>query len=186
MAVPNSVGPNNVPFVIGYLMLGVFIPRRPDRGMLRTPVGRYMCYVPALSAGREGSTFDSAHPHRSPFASSTVSCHLRICHVDRNKLLWHSSFTNIVVIFSGYTVFTRHNAIWAKLNDDWGFSIGPWATLGVFCLAFLALLAQQGWSLQIPPLLKVDLHDGMAVLVADEKKQNGWFEKMVRWILDKL
>lgn len=83
-------------------------------------------------------------------------------------------------------MFTRHNAIWAKLNDDWGFSIGPWATLGVFCLAFLALLAQQGWSLQIPPLLKVDLHDGMAVLVADEKKQNGWFEKMVRWILEKL
>lgn len=58
MSVPNSVGPNNVPFVIGYLMLGVFIPRRLDGGMLRAPVGCYLCYVPALSAGREGSTFD--------------------------------------------------------------------------------------------------------------------------------
>lgn len=90
------------------------------------------------------------------------------------------------MVFSGYAVFTRHNAIWAKLNTDWGYSVGPWVTMGLFCLILLVLLSRNGWSFHIPPIHGVDIHNGVAVRVSDDLRERNVFQKKLLSILDKL
>jgi len=91
-----------------------------------------------------------------------------------------------VVIFSGYGVFTRHNAVWTTLSDDWGISIAPWATIGVFCLLLFGWLARKQWSFHIPPIQTLDITSGTAAVVAPDQKKRGEFVKAILWILNKL
>lgn len=94
-------------------------------------------------------------------------------------------YANLLVIFSGYAVFTRNNAIWSRINNDWGYSIGPWATLAAFCIILFILFARGGWSFGVPSLLNVDVHDGVSKVVADDVRQRSKFEKRLIWLLDK-
>jgi len=91
----------------------------------------------------------------------------------------------IIVIFSGFAVFTRHNAIWTTLPDSWGLSVAPWVTIGAILLLGVFWLARNNWSFHVPLLRLVDITNGAAPPLGPEKEKST-FEKVLYWILDTL
>ena len=70
------------------------------------------------------------------------------------------SFQLIAVLFSGYLVFARRNAIWDSLPDDWGVYLVPWMTLVAYVLVFIILLKKNAWKLDFVDPEKANISDG--------------------------
>ena len=93
-----------------------------------------------------------------------------------------------LVIFWGFAAFTRNNAVWSIVNNDWGFEVVPWVMTGVVLALFL------GWhlhdyykrgqlSLGFIPLDKVNLN-GIVHEESEDKPPRNWLIRSCLWILD--
>lgn len=71
----------------------------------------------------------------------------------------------IIVVFSGYKVFTRGNEIWSADGADWGYSVGPCMCIALFVLLFyfwkgvtvFRFNEVWSWWVQLPPLAAISL-----------------------------
>lgn len=73
----------------------------------------------------------------------------------------------LLALFQGYLAFTRANVYWSIVSDSWGFTIGPYASIGGFLALVLVWLIRirmkQGrWTWQTRKLERVDLTRGVA------------------------
>lgn len=95
-----------------------------------------------------------------------------------------------VAIFQGYLVFTRY--LPPSATFSWGYGLPPWIALGLLCLMCSGWLVygrtRSGWwSLRVPKLHWVNVHDGMAeFLPSDVTPKGNWFQKGIARILDSI
>ena len=47
--------------------------------------------------------------------------------------------TNFVVILQGFQSWTRNPQYWSQAEGSWGFSLAPWAVIGLFLLLWLII-----------------------------------------------
>lgn len=95
----------------------------------------------------------------------------------------------MIVIFQGFEVFSRHNAIWAELSTSWGFTMAPWLAIGVLCFMVFAWIARgyytdRQWTWGTPRLGKVDLYNGVAPMVQPDEKSKNKFLRALLWVLN--
>jgi hypothetical protein len=95
----------------------------------------------------------------------------------------------MVVIFQGFEVFSRHNAIWAYLSSSWGFSMAPYLAIGVLCLMAFAWIAKQyftdkTWTWGTSRLRRVDLYNGVAPMIKPDEKPKNKFVRALLWVLN--
>lgn len=93
----------------------------------------------------------------------------------------NSCRANPKAVFQGYLMFARYNPYWAIVSTSWGFTVGPYALTGGFCMFVIAWLVRtrvrQGfWTLQVKPLDKVDLSKGVApkIVTQEGSDLNPW------------
>jgi len=78
-------------------------------------------------------------------------------------------------------MFSRGNQYWAIVSDSWGFTVAPYAMIGVFIILVSVWLVRTRlrlglWSWQIKPIMKVNLVDGSAPEVAIVESQTGFWK----------
>jgi len=73
-----------------------------------------------------------------------------------------------LILFQGYDVFSRGNAVWALTSKPWSTTLAPWVTDGIF----LILQALGIWisGLKGPPLSQQMLFNGAVSRVGEETK----------------
>jgi amino acid permease len=94
-----------------------------------------------------------------------------------------------VVIFYGYLVFTRNNAIWSYYSDSWGYTVAPWVMIGSICLLVFAWIArnfvmERVWTWSIPRLQKVDLYNGVAPMLGPDVAPKSKLMRGLLWVLN--
>jgi hypothetical protein len=95
----------------------------------------------------------------------------------------------MIVIFQGFEVFSRHNAIWAQVSTSWGFSMAPYLAIGVLCLMAFAWITKRyftdgKWTLGTSRLGKVDLYNGVAPMIKPDEKPKNNFVRALLWVLN--
>lgn len=87
--------------------------------------------------------------------------------------------TNYVVVFQGFQVFWRGDAVWNWTDSYWGYTVCPWIALALILVVVFAYLIHdyftrenRRWNWLIPNLMRIDLHNGVAPITKDELKPN--------------
>jgi hypothetical protein len=74
----------------------------------------------------------------------------------------------------------------------WGTTVIPWMVLAAMCLMTLGWyvygrVTQGNWNLGIPRILRIDVVNGRApILEIRDKNSGNWFQRAVKWLLDKI
>ena len=95
----------------------------------------------------------------------------------------------MVVLLQGFEAFPRTNEIWTISNNEWGFTIAPWAAIGAILMLALT------WVVKIGGVRKkttgtVDLRRGRAQAlplapIAQAVPPSN-FQRRKEWVLDHL
>ena len=100
----------------------------------------------------------------------------------------------MIVIFQGFDVFTRHNAIWEFLSLSWGYTIAPWiiiATLFVLFAGWLTVLVYRytrpdgKWEMLEVPTTE-DVIAGISVIPERQLESADFYERWKDRVLNYL
>lgn len=173
MSIHSSSGPTNVRFQVTFngWHSGVWFPWWTDCDLHGFSLGSHLRNVFEISMGSKGAKERIWSPAWIKITFTALLSRLRLCNV-RTIEFFISIWSLTLVIFIGYGVFTRHQAIWSTLPDDWGISIGPWVTLAAFAIILLGWLVKHKWSFEQKSLQFVDLDEG-AVFERDSDSNRG-------------
>ena len=107
------------------------------------------------------------------------------------QFLPHRGLNLMIVILSGYEVFTRHNPLWFLVTSSWGYYLSSWVELGVLVVMFVGWLVYGRkvfgkWSLRIPNLERANVIADIAIPLDPKETPKGWHRKLVSWILNNI
>lgn len=91
----------------------------------------------------------------------------------------------MVVILQGFEAFPRHNPIWSRVSDSWGFTIAPWAAIAaILTLGIAWTVKTRGFD--VPPKGMVDLRTGRAPILGPAPQPPTELKRIQEWVLDHL
>lgn len=152
-------------------------------------LGSDMRNISPVSSGHEATINDECNSSQSNFPTTTVPRRIRSNLVSFDKLPL-ITIVLILVLFSGYEVFSRNNAIWNEVADSWGFTLGPWiAIFGVLFLVGVWLVKENyrrtdSWSWGVKSLGRMDLHNGIAPLIEEDYEERSKYAIVGMKVLD--